>query len=831
MKILKNKNFKILLIGIIIILIFFLCAIDSKGQEQIFDPISYDFNTDVLYDKDGSFEPNMYNVRQQSEYKGHYESIYSFRNDINEQNPNNFIVSEATDTHAHVIDNMDNHSKVLELYDNNDAGIAEIRQDFDEILSTGVISFWWMCLDNFTSSYKLMYFQAFDNNDIEIIRIAFNFQLGSRISNNDGTGYSVIASNIRMYQWYNIMIDFNCILDSFDFYVQNEFTNSGGFYNEANGISYIIIKSQYDSEGNKPTFHYIDALDYSWNSGYYLNRNLIPQKESTDILEVDKYEFDYNSISFETDLYSWKQNEYNETTNDVQIKVSGTQSINKWVSINAPAYTDSYKNGIQFNDNSNGYIINVSLSIEIYFVDVWCAHFIYIFSQNINLNYPIAMKFNGATNSIDVYNISSLSFESFSTFTDQIIYEVNFYLNYYDDIMIITLNSTEGFVKGFYPLDDNDNKWNNLYGLDYIQVNNSMSSEGDFALINLYNVGIYENGKYFQSILDNREFGLFIYEIDDVWNSINHNLITLNSENDYKLYVFTDCAKFDCGILLRSRNIQSEREIINIQDYGKLVFNYSIAYLVFMLFDNFSIPYEVEIEGISLIDNNGVSSHATYIYDNTYPNRYFFYCIDNKLYYNFSNSYKLGIETMTIVFDIKDILLDKSFLFAYKSYITDEYNGLITLESYGFYESFNIPNDIKPINSVYNVSLQQEFTLTEIRIHIKTDIDDFASGYTSGFIQNLNLYYDVPLEPDYDPISVLELDFLEAMIFIVIRLIFFLIPSLIFRTKFGNKSILPMWLLIGLILFISGLIPFWLFFIQIIAIGSMLMLNRSKEVD
>lgn len=831
MKILKNRNYKIFLIAIIIVLIFFLCAIDSKAQEQLFDPISYDFENNVLYDKDGSFEPDMYNIREQFIYTENYIAKYSFEHDEISSEPKGFITNNGIGCSTEVISSLDGHSKVLKIYDNSDIAQAYISQEFEQPKLFGNISFWINLGDVDIDYLKYVSFDCYDDLNELGLRFLFSFELGDSISYYYDGNWYLLESGILENQWYNLRFDFNCVSKTTNFYI-NEILIYPliPFSYDISNINKISFATRLDSEGFIPIVFYIDGLDYSWSDSYYNNRNLIPQKEYTNQLEVDKYEFDYNSEQFEINRNSWTQNEYNETTNDIQVKVPGDQSINKYMSINAPAYVNTYQNGIQFNDNSSGYIIDVSLSMEIYFIDIWCAHFIYIFTQNINLNYPIAMKLNGATNSIDVYNISSLGYESFSTFTDQVIYEINFYLNYYDNIMIISLNSTEGFNEIFLSLDDND-KWNNLYGLDYIQVNNSISSMGDFGLINLYNVGIYENGKYFQSILDNREFGLMIHPIPKSWNSLNHNLITVNSRNDYKLYVFSNCAKFDCGFPLRDRSVQTKREIINIAGYTGYTFVYGFPFLVFMLFDNFSIPYEIEIEGVSLVDNNGIKTNARYIYDNTYPNRYFFYCIDNKLYYNFSNSYKLGIETMTIIFDVKDVLLDDSFLFSYTSYITDDYNGLVTLESYEFHESFNIPNDIKPINSVYNVSLEQEFTLTEIRIDIKTDLLDFASGYTSGYIQNLNLYYDEPLTPDYDPISVLELDFLEAMIFIVIRLIFFLIPSLIFRTKFGNKSILPMWLLIGLILFISGLIPFWLFFIQIIAIGSMLMLNRSKEVD
>lgn len=807
MKTKKKKQIKKYLFTISLFIIFVLSFIDVKAQPKEVEPINYDFNNNVLLDKDGSYEPNMYNIRNQSEYNGNYLSEYSFETEILKTNTEIGFVDIVDSGNIVINDLFEGHSFIL----NMTSGTI-FSHIIDDNMVFGSLELW-----IYQTDLAFAYFSLYDDN-LEILIIQYHSN-GDLIYQ-DYIDYKIITTAI-LNEWVHFKIDWY-INGTFDFYQNTEKLVSDGYFrrNCSTGIDTIKFYTAIDM------ITYYDAIDFSIFSLYYKNRNLIPQKEYTNQYEVDKYEFDYNYESFEFNLYSWKQSEYNDTTNDVQIVVAGEQSINKYVDIWTPLInTESYHNGIGFHENLSSYIVNITYNFEVNILDTWTVTMIRIYPQNLTSEYPIAVKFNGQDGKIDIFNIDTLVYDEITSFSVDVEYELNIYLNYYDNIVIYKLTSLNQNFLRIYSLDDGNN-WNNLYGLDNTTLYNEKGIAGNTCNVFVFSIGIYENGKYFQSSLDNREFGLMIYELETSWISINHNLITSNSINDYKLYVFNDCAKFLCGIKLRERNIQLEREIINIQKYS---FDYDTPYLVFMLFDNFSIPYEVKIEGITLIRDD-IESFGSYIYHNCNSDNNYFYVIDNELYYNFNNSLDSGIETMVIEFDVIDVLLDIDVLFTYTSYISSFYEGYVILETYGYFELFNISLSNIPIiksYNLYNLTNIKKFTLTEIRIYIRTDILDNAIGITKGFVRNLNIWLEVPLLPDYDPIGILELDFLEAMIHVVVRLIIFMIPSLVFRYKFGNKSVIPMWFLMAIVLVISGFIPFWLFFVNVLAIG--LMLITKKE--
>ena len=812
MKIIKNKNVKYLLIGIIITLMFFVSTIDSNAQTTKVEPIYYDFNNNVLYEKDNSFNPNMYNVRNQSEYKGNYESYESFDNilTIDELIDWN-IYEEGIWSDIVYQDYESGHSNVVLIKDVGDDGYCKLDYTFKEYQTTEQIEMW-------------IYPIRTGEFVIRILDIEVSSGIFITFKDNQITYLTTEHKLLQLYEnnfWYHLNIEFNIpnLLWSITIngFLHNnlEFRGNPVLFNE-------ILYQTFELDDNSEFI--IDAIDFSWTNFYYKNRNLIPKKEYTNKFEVDKYEFDYNSNDFESDLHSWTRNEYNNTTDDIDVLVSGEQSINKYISVWTPSQIDSYQNGIEFNDDSETRdIINITAQIYFNVIDEWCATIFYIFTKNMHGDYPIGLKFNQYTNNIDVYNITDKSWKTIGSFEIEVMYYINIYLNYYDDIMYISVNS----LKVIFPL-DNGVEWNGIWGLHKIQINNSMSSMGFISSFYIYNVGIYVKGKYFESIRDYREFGLMIYEIDDEWNSLNHNFITINSLNDYKLYIFTDCARFLCGNNLRERSIQSEKELINMQEFS---FFHSLSYLVFQIFDNFTIPHQVEIKGITLINgNNEIFARYDYFCN---PDINYFYVINNELHYQF---YKYDVirdvsSTMTISFDIKNVLIANDVNITYTSYINPPYyEGYIDLKTYTEFEQYRIPNSDNVITKSYILTDIVDFTLTEISIKLYAHI--VTPGLTAkGYLKDINIWIESPLIPDYDPIAILDLDFLDSMIFIIIRLIFFMIPSLIFRQKFGNKSVIPMWILIGITLFISGLIPFWLFFIQLLAFGGMIMLNKNKEVS
>jgi len=95
------------------------------------------------------------------------------------------------------------------------------------------------------------------------------------------TGEQVNVTSYVVNQWYHIQIDFECDdgnytgldADTFRVYVNQVSYGIFNFYNALDAIDQCYISTYNAIEGYALTF-FIDALDYSWASGYYLHRNM-----------------------------------------------------------------------------------------------------------------------------------------------------------------------------------------------------------------------------------------------------------------------------------------------------------------------------------------------------------------------------------------------------------------------------------------------------------------------------------------------------------------------------------------------------------------------------
>ncbi|MFX1590582.1 MAG: hypothetical protein ACFFC1_20810, partial [Promethearchaeota archaeon] len=291
---------------------------------------------------------------------------------------------------------------------------------------------------------------------------------------------------------------------------------------------------------------------------------------------------------------------------------------------------------------------------------------------------------------------------------------------------------------------------------------------------------------------------------------------------------------FKDGYILRERDNQTELEVINLQDkydynYPKFIKNN--PYLIFQMFGNCSNMYEIEIEGVLLVDDSGNIGYSNYYYNNSDSNSNWFYVDGNKLYYHFNNSEHDGIETMKISFNIADILLDDSVFVSYTSYLLNNYSGKIDFSSYYNTETYSISNNISNPNSIYNLTDDTHFTLKEISITIQTDLIDSAENLTIGYVQNINFYPYEPLIPEFEPITYLDSTFLEKMLETIIPILFFLIPSFLMKSRYGSKAVIPIWILMTFIFLIVNYIPFWICFIIFLGIGLIALTKENEVID
>ena len=831
MRFIKKKNIKYLLIGIVIILILFINIIDSKGQIEIKDPITYDFNNESILDLDQENIPSYYNIKNQSQYNGNYESEISFEKPLSES-----ITSDLSDVNSkiEIVDYIYGHSKVLKQYDYGfDTQEHRVYFQFAQ-QNYGSLSFWFFFnnTENFEYFYLLNDGYSFSQTNILTYLKIKDGNLFSHFGDGiGGTDTLLLSSNILNNTWYYIDLVFDCSLDIYSIYLNNflkgkdlnfvadnDFDWSSGFSTSSDNLNNGIS-----------IFCCLDGLDYSWSNNYYNLRNFISEKEITNYLEVDKYKFDYSNITFETDSMVWKQFEKDDTSDNVKI-ISNTY-ISNYISIWS-WYGQLYSHGFDYtNIGSNSMIIDISFELKVSSIsnNDFISN-VFIECQNsFNASDFIKFKFNDSNQDFMIYNESSYAYESKFTYDQDIMYFIDIYMNFYDKILIYDITSDTDNLYEVYHLDYYNN---GIYGVDNITINSICFELENLSSMtfDVYSIGIYEKGNSLIDFNNNYEFGLMYYLLSESWNSDTHNLLTIDCLNDYELYVYTSYSMFLNGYRLRERKNQTNLEIINLQDsfdnnYPKFI--YYNPYLTFQLFGNFTNPYEIEIEGIRLIDNYGNYVYGNYYYNNSNPKDNWFYAIDNKLHYNFNNSDNVGLETMRISFNINDILLSNESLFSFSSYITNDYLGKIYLCSYHTIEIFNISNSESVKNTHLNLTDYEHFTLREILIEIQANSSSY--NLSKGYIQNLDIYPEKALFYDFEPIEYLFSTFLEKMIETIIPLLFFIIPSILIKTRYGSKAVIPIWILMTFVFLIVGFIPFWICFVMFLGIGLMFV-NKEKDV-
>ena len=829
MKLFDKSNVKYLLLAIIVILILFMSAIKTKSEQPTI-PITYDFYNSNILDIDQEDNPEYYNVKEQSEYNGNYLAYKSFDDNINNEidydGSNDFAIIEISDYLGH--NNVINST----AFDYDKDFRYHIIYLKDSIF---YLSFWFSCsnvnINYFELSITNEYYSiAFDN-----IATALYIQEGSLIvkrGNGLGGSENYNYGTIENETWYQITYLFDCTLDTFSFYFDYKLIYSEFNFINDNDFDYltgICVKSNLNEEEIFSFF--LDAFDLSYSQDYSFFRSRIPESLKTGYLEVDKYEFDYNYDNFENNFYNWNEFGYLEDYCDTYIY--SDNDIENRIVINS-TYGFVNAHGFQYeNINSTSMIINVSLNMEILFDSISgnFYHDIAFYDMSNISHFFTYIDFKTTTETVRVFDTNVESLIDWFNYSDNHNYIFNVYINYYDNIVKFFANDLDDSITYMYNCSfPNDYHYQESYGLNKIRIYNYCVETEDESKLEVcyYSVGIYENGK---SIIKNHntyEFGLLNYEIEESWFSDNHNLLTIDSYNTYDVFVHNYLEYYLDGYKILE--IFNQTSILNInladqKDNNYPKFSYENSYLILRLYGNLTNPFEIKVDGIQLIDNFDNTYYGNYYYNDIDTDYNWFYCIDNKLYYNFNNNNTLG--TMRITFNVNDILLNNESIISYSSFIYDNYSGNINLISYHLTESFEIFNNDSLIYSYQNITDTENFILSSITIEI--NCNNLTSDLAKGYIQNINIYPDKSLFSEFDDIDYLESSFLEKIIETIIPLLFFIIPALILRTRFGFKSVLPFWILLTIVFLFTNFIPFWICFIIFLSIALMV-LNKESEV-
>ena len=221
-----------------------------------------------------------------SHMSGYYSGIYGFENDAPNSNPMGWNTTEPPSTSVNVINEMDNHKRVVQLTDNNAAGFPIINQSINS-LTSGIIEFWIRAGE----TNRQHYFQISDdaNNGIHL----YMMQVGNWRYVTAGPVYNIIET-YNANQWYHVKIEFNTT--KFHLWIDGISKDGGAGYDLAGSptsFKKIAFNTDYGETGGDM---WIDAIGYSWDSDYNigdnLNEGLLLSFENSTVLDWTGYSLD-----------------------------------------------------------------------------------------------------------------------------------------------------------------------------------------------------------------------------------------------------------------------------------------------------------------------------------------------------------------------------------------------------------------------------------------------------------------------------------------------------------------------------------------------------------
>jgi len=241
-------------------------------------------NTTLFVDAiDYSWTPGYYLNRNKDYEAGKpidYLGKYSFTNELIGSNPMGWMIEEGGSTEVQIQSDLDGHNKIVELTDDTSNASACIRNVFSS-QTTGTIELWVRGSSSTKESslylgylpegnWNLYFMMGQDGNPYWYFWIGYNVP--------------VVYSNLDQVpwdanKWYHVRIQFDCISDTGKLWIDGTevyWNNSGlpdgdfPFYRPASYFNIFLIGT---TDIHSSFDFYVDAIDYSWESGYYLNRN------------------------------------------------------------------------------------------------------------------------------------------------------------------------------------------------------------------------------------------------------------------------------------------------------------------------------------------------------------------------------------------------------------------------------------------------------------------------------------------------------------------------------------------------------------------------------
>ncbi len=661
----------------------------------------------------------------------------------------------------------------------------------------------------FSSSYIKQIFSFY-------IRISSNqgfFEIAFRSSTNL-IGTWLIISNGNLYAmtpsatligsfsintWQKLTVIYNTDVDTYYLYWNNVYINTYNFYEATTNINKVMFRT-----GEECPNYYTDLDLVSKDYDYWISDNFKPISTLLGYYSSQYYNFliENPNVKFSNgddnpyDLMDYEVPSGDDVNLDGignYVFVSDKSENRGFISQPVPLIYDNlvelyFNFTITTNTTSNSNILLSISSMET--VELYCvftsSNFYYT-DQYYNY-YPLNPTSQISTNA----NI-----------------EFYFYINYYYRLVFLDYFKNNVYIQSFYFPTHNVNPFIDIRGLyEYeIQLRNNDATTSQIIL-KLHTLQLKRNG-----YIHSQELGYYTYHLDIDW--ILHHSNLLYGSFTGKIAIGTVEGTYTIGESyygLDSTKIYDNNVYINLYETTPIIYD---STLVIFIVDNYIPINELEIYGIK-VRINEINTYLSFTYASVDKDYSFFYNNnDTYLYWNYYAD-DTNLEYIKATFDIVDFTSTNKSI-SYMSYNNGDSIGYIDVNFLATSNQIIFPNYYHSDQYL----LTQNKMIKSFAITITDNDLDYIEGYTYGYIKNLKFkfVYNIGL-------TLLTINLINSIIPIII----ILIPTLAFYSVLGKRAIIPSFLLMSIVCFISDLIPLWLLFVIILSNSISLFIKYESEV-
>ncbi|MHA1987424.1 MAG: hypothetical protein ACW98D_12360 [Promethearchaeota archaeon] len=208
------------------------------------------------------------NITYSEPMLGYYPGTYGFEDDFNDAIPKDWINSSGVGYTVKVIDEFNEHKKVVELDDSKSSNFPSLINIFKTPRTVGTIELWVSTTDITKSTYisfkdnsdnTAFYFEIYDE------KLKFWYQ-------EIGTSYdtSIVGSNNK---WFHLKVEFDCTGDgSVSSWLNGESLVSTVYFQDPlSAMGRIQINTD---QTHSAYTSYVDCVGYSWDPNYNVGDNI-----------------------------------------------------------------------------------------------------------------------------------------------------------------------------------------------------------------------------------------------------------------------------------------------------------------------------------------------------------------------------------------------------------------------------------------------------------------------------------------------------------------------------------------------------------------------------